>query len=216
MVTDHRKPKWFFYPAWIVLSAISIPIALGIAWAIVSLIMHSKAVGGTMQVGGHTRTTEDFLMSYILLPMLGLLTGFLQYLLLRRYLTRMGGWIAATLGGWLLPLVVIAPLAALLPAVDGDTIWYAIFTMALYGGSIGLTQWLVLRRRVRHAGWWILASVLGWGIAGLIAGNTLTSLLDALPIGLLPPIATSIAWWLLLDRLSHKPAKAYRNGAMTC
>ncbi len=196
--TDNRKPRWFFYPAWFVLSAISIPIAWNIAWAPVSLV--EKVVGDTIQVGGRTRITEDFLMSYVLFPTLGLLTGFLQYLLLRRYLPRMGGWIAATAGGWLLPFAVIAPLGVLLPSFDVNVILAA----ALYGGSIGLIQWLVLRRRVRRAGWWILANVLGWEMAGLATGETISSTLDTLAIVLLPPIVTSIAWWLLLDRLPRR------------
>ena len=102
---DNRKPDLVFYPAWVVLSAISIPIAWYIALAIISQV--EKTVGGTIQVGGQTHVTEDFLLVYVFLPMLGLITGFLQYLLLRRYLPRMGWWIAATVLGWLLLFVVL-------------------------------------------------------------------------------------------------------------
>ena len=103
MMTSNTRPRWFFYPAWVASSAISIPIAGAIAWALVSLV--EKVVGGTIQVGGHTRITEDYLSAYILLLVLGLLAGFLQYLLLRRHLPRMGWWIAATTLGLLLGLV---------------------------------------------------------------------------------------------------------------
>ena len=70
MTTNSRRTKWFFYPAWVALSAISIPIAGAIAWALVSQV--ERVVGGTMQVGGHTRITEDYLSSTILLAVLGL------------------------------------------------------------------------------------------------------------------------------------------------
>jgi hypothetical protein len=38
-----------------------------------------------------------------------------------------------------------------------------IVAIAVLGGVTGVTQWLVLRQRIRKAGWWILASVLGYG-----------------------------------------------------
>ena len=47
--------------------------------------------------------------------------------------------------------------------------WLVALEIVLIGGSIGLPQWLLLRQRVRRAAWWILASVLGWGVAVLVA-----------------------------------------------
>jgi hypothetical protein len=43
----------------------------------------------------------------------------------------------------------------------------------LMGLSIGLGQWLLLRRRLNRAGWWIVANVAGWGLFALITGQTL-------------------------------------------
>ena len=37
--------------------------------------------------------------------------------------------------------------------------------VALYGTVAGLMQWLVLRRQVARAGWWVLACTLGWVVA---------------------------------------------------
>lgn len=203
VVTDNRKPGWFFYPAWVVLSASGVPVAWAIAWALVSQV--ERAVGGTIQVGGQTRIAEDFLLLYIFLPVFGVVSGFPQYLLLRRYLPRMRWWIAATVLGWLLPFAVLRLFSATLsPALDVDSMWFVVLAIALIGGSIGLTQWLVLRQRVRRAAWWILASVLGWGMVRLVADETISSTLDVLSFGLLPPVATSIALWLLLDKLPQR------------
>jgi hypothetical protein len=52
---------------------------------------------------------------------------------------------------------------------------------------------------VHHAAWWILANVLGWGIAALVAGTTYL-----LALSIIPAIATSVVLWLLLDRLPHQ------------
>jgi hypothetical protein len=35
-------------------------------------------------------------------------------------------------------------------------------------GAIGIAQWLVLQRRVRWAGWWVLASVGGGAVGGAV------------------------------------------------
>jgi hypothetical protein len=202
MMTSNRRPRWFFYPAWVALSAISIPIAGVIAWALVSQV--EKVVGGTIQVGGHTRITEDYLSSYILIPVLGLLAGFVQYLLLRRHLPRMGWWIAATTLGLLLGLVggrlLFRPLHSTL-----DSMWFGILMTVVIGGSMGLVQWLMLRQRVRHAAWWILANVLGWGVVGWGAATLSNQMvIPAVGILLVPGIATSIALWLLLDQLPRR------------
>jgi len=202
MITNNRRPRWFFYPAWVALSAISIPIAWVIAWALVSQV--EKVVGGTIQVGGYTRITEDFLSSYILFPVLGLLAGFLQYLLLRRHLPRMGWWIAATTLGLLLGLVVGRLLSHTLYSTL-ESVWFGTLMTILIGGSMGLAQWLVLRQRVRHAAWWILANVLGWGVVGWGAATLSNQMvIPAVVIMLVPCIATSIALWLLLDQLPQR------------
>lgn len=198
-MTDNRRPRWFFYPAWVAVSAISIPIAGAIAWAVVSLV--EKVVGGTIQVGGHTRITEDYLSAYILLLVLGLLAGFLQYLLLRRHLPRMEWWIAATMSGLLLGLVGGRVLFRTLYSTL-DSMWFGILMTVVTGGSMGLVQWVVLRQRVRHAAWWILANVLAWGIVGWGAATSSNQMvIPAAGTLLVPGIATAIALWLLLDQL---------------
>lgn len=200
MVAAHnRTPQWFFYPAWVAVSAISIPIAWAIAVAIMSRVV--DVVGGTIQVGGQTHITEDMLMGYVLLPLLGLSSGFLQYLLLRPYVPRIGWWTVATLVGWVLPFVMIgALLAAVAPPIDMTAPWATVISVVVFGGAMGLAQWLILRGRVRHASWWILASVLGWGLAILLTGGPISSTQDVVVIALLPPVVASIAWWLLFHQ----------------
>jgi len=199
MQADNRKPAWLFYPGWVALSAISIPIAWSITWAIVSRIV--QVVGGRIQVAGQSHITEDFIGAYVLLPMLGLLIGVLQYLLLRRYLPRMVWWIPATVLGWALPLLLGLASVGWLPALAIDPVWSGALGFALIGASIGVCQWLVLRRRIHRATLWVLASILGWGMSGLVSGETISSQLDVIALALLPPTAVSLAWWLLLDKL---------------
>ncbi len=49
------------------------------------LSMIENVIGGTIHVGGQTRFTADFLLLYVLFPIVGLLTGTVQFTMLRRY-----------------------------------------------------------------------------------------------------------------------------------
>ena len=195
MISNYEKPRWFFYIGWVALNVIAVIIAWYIAWALISQII--KVVGGTIQVGGQSHITEDFLIVYVLFPIIGLLTGIFQYSLLRRYLPHMAWWIAASFLGWLMPFVTGFFIIAVL-SQKNDT-FSIMLGMLLIGASVALPQWWILRQRVRHASWWLLAYGLGWCLVGLL--NLVTS--EPIPvlfaIALMPAITTGIACWLLLD-----------------
>jgi len=127
-----------------------------------------------------------------------LLTGILQYILLRRYLPHMGWWILATGMGWLLALASVSLLVLGL-ALNCVSSWDAALIFPVIGGAIGLGQC----QRLPHAAWWILASVLGWGLTslgGLTAIRNMRLLAQMLTISFPPAIATSFAWWYLLKQ----------------
>lgn len=52
----------------------------------------------------------------------------------------------------------------------------------LFGGAVGLAQWLILKRCTSRAGWWVAANAGGGLLCGLL---TLVSLIPGLPIGLM-------------------------------
>jgi len=165
MIINHKKPKWSFYPAWIILTMLCVPIAFLLAIAVLRVI--TSIVGDTIYVDGVRHITEDYFRMIIYIPFVGFLTGVLQYILLRRYLPRMGWWVLATTGGWLLGTFLI-----LIPGLRNFWTYepYDIYLMDIVLGLfIGVSQWLLLRQRLPRAGWWIGANVVGWGLAGLIA-----------------------------------------------
>ena len=223
LMKDYKEPDGILYLGWVVLTAISLPLAYIFSWAIIFLIM--AIVGSTMQVGDHTGPTEDAVGSYVLLPMMGLSVGCFQWLILRRYLPRMGWWILATCLGLLLALGISRNLSDLAHSLDFeiDNDLINSFIMVLLGGSIGLLQWFVLRRHVSRAGWWIFASVAGWILAvlvvfGMVAvvdsnySGTFSEIsahaLQLFAVTLVPAIVTSIALWRLLNQTRggvHKP-----------
>ena len=195
MSAINKIPQRFFYLEWIVLNAITVVLAWYVSWALISLI--EDVVGG--MVGGQSRTTEDFLFLYVLFPIIGLLTGIIQFVLLRRYIPRLAGWIAATVLGWLMPFVIGFIITRLF--VPGNSTIWIMAGMLLIGTMIALPQWWQLRQRVLHASWWVLAYGLGWGTVGLLNLVTSEPFPVLLGIAIVPAIATSIACWQLLDRL---------------
>jgi len=186
MIIANEKPGWFFYFRWVALNAIAVIMAGYITFAIMSLVTGE----------------DDSLITDLLFPIIGLLTGILQYILLRRYLPHMGWWIAATFLGWLMPFVIGFIFSNLF--ITGSSTVRIVLGMIVLGTTVALPQWWLLRQRVQHAWWWVLFFGLAWGMVGLYDLFTLSNLFPVLlGFAVVPAIATSIACWLLLDRLPN-------------
>ena len=187
MIIANEKPRWFFYLGWVALNAIAVIMAWYITWAIMPLVTER---------GEGTRLLD------LLFPIIGLLTGILQYILLRRYLPHMGWWIAATFLGWLMPFVWFFIFSRVI--IPGSSTVKIVLGMIVLGTTVALPQWWLLRKRVQHAWWWVLFFGLAWGMVGLYDLFTLSDLFPVLlGFAVVPAIATSIACWLFLDRLPN-------------
>jgi hypothetical protein len=73
----------------------------------------------------------------------------------------------------------------------------------IVGGMTGLTQWFVLRQRVSQAGWWILASALGWALGWSIVVFLPPALLGL--NGLILGATTGALQWWIMRRWFHQP-----------
>jgi hypothetical protein len=195
MTTIHKKPEWFFYPAWIILQVISFPIAYILSFVILRVI--TDVVGDYIYVDGVRHITVDYLALYSFVPIVSLVMGVLQYGLLRRYLPRMGWWVLATTGGWLLGVLLIL-ISGWLNFWTSESFDVDLAFIVL-GFSIGVGQWLLLRRRLPRAGWWIGANVVGWVLLGLITGGPLHQF-GLLGLGFLPACVTAAMLALLMNR----------------
>ena len=189
---NFKKPAWSFYLSWIVLTVLSIPIAYFFSILILKLI--TNLVGDYVVVNGVRHISEDYLAMYILIPVLSVFTGALQFALLRQYLPRMGGWVLVTVAGWFLgAFLIVLPGWLDTPFSDLRLIFL------LMGFAIGASQWSFLRRRLTQAGWWIVATAAGWGVLGLLspANNSLDQF-GLLALGFFPACATAagLAWLL--------------------
>lgn len=195
MIANHEKPSWPFYGRWILLTSLCLPVAYFLDLILLRII--TLFVGDFIYVDGVQHITEDYLGVYTFIPIAGLLIGLSQYGLLRRFLPHMGWWVVATIGGWLLGVFLIL--------IPGWLSWTSpLFSLDLVfivmGLSIGVGQWLLLRRCLLHAGWWIGANVVGWGLLALIQeGNSFDQFILFL-FGLLPACATAVMLALLMNQ----------------
>ena len=207
-MTTIKKPEWFFYPAWIIMPVLCVPIAFALYFVITRAIIYFA--GEFIYVNGVRHISEDYLLVYIFVPAIGLLTGLLQYGLLRRYLPRMGYWMPATLLGYSLGLLLTLILREALISAGTAAAFYQSsaqnVSFIFLGLSIGVSQWLLLRRRLPRAGWWIVANVVGWGLLALIMGGAL-GLFGIIALGLLPASVTAVTLGLLMNQLPPPEAQ---------
>lgn len=202
MIAHPEKPAWLFYPGWIVFSAAGVGIGAWIAWRMMALVV--QLVGDTLVVDGQRHITEDYLFFYILLPVIGLVSGAVQAMWLKSVFPHLKGWALATLVSWLMPFGVGAVISALLQRpVEIEPGW-VIASFVLAGAFFGLPQWLLLRRRVPHVWVWLLAMAVGWGMVALFNRISSEPEIVLATVAVLPALTTALAWWLMLAWLPKR------------
>jgi hypothetical protein len=115
-------------------------------------------------------------------------------------------WVLATTAGFIVGgFAAGAAAKAMIEAHGGDVIgltpWEGAVVGAVAGLAIGIGQWLVLRRRIAHAGWWVLAIIVGWIVfdAVLAASGRSNPILGASGLAF-AALAFAMMQWLVLRR----------------
>jgi hypothetical protein len=144
-----RKAGWGFWLLWVLASTAGWAVGDAVGWAV-----GGAAFGAAV----------------------GAVTGVAQWLLLRRQVRRAGWWILASTAGWAVGLAVGDAVGLAVVDAVGGAMGFAVGLAvgravggAAVGAVTGVAQWLLLRRQVRRAGWWILASAAGLAV-GLAVG----------------------------------------------
>jgi hypothetical protein len=146
---------WGFWLGWVLASTVG--------W-IVSVIM------GLFMCGLSRDLLGDWSCNLAWGIVIGIGVGVMQWLVLRRRVSGVGWWVLASAAAGYgimqgVPFVLSLSLSfGLLLRFTG--------VAALGGAVTGILQWLVLRGKVSRAGWWVLASTVGWGLcmAVMVAG----------------------------------------------
>jgi hypothetical protein len=96
---------------------------------------------------------------------MGIAVGFLQARAIRGVLPGASRWFWSCAVGLAIPFLVTD-----IWKPTGLSAAYSLFAAVALGGVvIGAWQSLILRSRLRRAGWWMLASAVGWVLAGAMA-----------------------------------------------
>ncbi len=189
---QRKHPGWIFWLLWFTATLAgyllySIPVGL------VQIVLGLDRLDDPLRAGEIT-VWMLVLAAVLCGAAIGATIGLAQWLVLRREIKHIGGWVSATLAGYaaigLLPL--LADLFqpgwlnwALTLIISGKMHWLArvqptwpasswlpgAITLTLFGAFLGIMQWLILRRRVYQAGWWIAFSTGGWALAVALALN---------------------------------------------
>jgi hypothetical protein len=215
---QHHNQQWNVILPWMLATM------AGVVLGILSLL--------TLATGLALAGTSTVLVGLIGGVGLGGGIGIAQWLVLRRHIASAGWWVlVSAVGGMIgvaLGLVLSDALRPLISTLLGEAIQsrpsgprVSLSGAAAVGAAgavigvvLGSAQWLVLRRHARSAGWWILASCLGW-MAGLsLSAGTIDVLgipLSLLVIGIVSGAATGS----LLASLLSGGATPFRRATAT-
>ena len=149
-------------------------LASSAGWILIEVLLRADHIARVLwfqlaqQLGGTTGTcfvapqASTLAMALVALGLgigIGAVSGVLQWLVLRRWLASLALWVPATIAGIAIALAIEA-----IGVVPGYSVASLMAVSALDGALIGILQWLLLQRRVRRAGWWIVANVVGFAI----------------------------------------------------
>ncbi len=191
---ETKKPGVQFYVAWVLFSFLSAITAFVVY--LVFMKVYNAFAGSWIVIDGVAHIAEDYLLPYILWPMYGLLYGYLQYSLLRRYFPRMGWWFVATAASLSINFLVfdVGMFIASSLGIAITSVWLPVIQLTLVGGILGIAQWLVLRSHIKNAFWWIPANMIGWGVVGFMGALGTFALL------VYPGVVPSLALYFMLNQ----------------
>jgi hypothetical protein len=187
-----RKTGFQFWLMWVIASTAAILLGSGILFG---LIIIAKAVSPSIN--------EDRVFGVIMFPIIATMLGVLQSLVLRKRITKSGWWILATivgLGGGI--ALAIGAVQALSSIIGQEEYWNfrpGLLTLyLLIGFFLALAQLPILWRHFRGSLLWLLASMIGWFVLGLIMDVSIDRTSDIFALGAIPAIFTGFCLiWLM-------------------
>ena len=182
MKAEGSQVGWGFWLRWVLISTVG--------WFVGFLM--GFVLGGIIGDVIGSGVLKRILQYFMLGAALGSGVCLMQWLVLRRRVSRAGWWVLASIavfavtggGGYGAAVVAFGYSEGLeewgsFAAVLGWTV-----VVALGGAVTGILQWLVLRRQVSRAGWWVLASTVGWGLS-MAVSMAVAGAFEVVAVGLL-------------------------------
>ena len=166
MQTRDIKAEWSIWLQWVLASILGYGVGTTIGNALANLIPAMTCTQSFSDSFIDRLTNipciQPSLSLILIVFILGLAGGFMQWLVLRRRIAGAGWWIPASALGFPIALV----LADKAMRLAGDFAAAPILLGVLFGVLSGSMPWLVLRRQKARAGWWLPAHLLGALVGG--------------------------------------------------
>lgn len=141
--------QWTIWPWWVLLTAIG---------GGVGFLLGLSAAEAMSRVFGRP------IFEAVLYGIFGASIAVLQWFVLRVHVTQASRWVPVSTLSWIL----VGALADVVEIKGG----LAVVWPALIGATVGTFQWLALQKHIPLAGFWIVASAIGW-VAGWYAGSAM-------------------------------------------
>lgn len=111
----------------------------------------------------------------------GIAIGLLQWLVLQQRIHHPWRWVIASAAGWFLGYLIV---------ILGIPLEFDILNGFVLGLATGTAQWLLLRKEVLWAGWWIIFSAIGWTtgltlLPGILLTGTMAGALTGIALEVL-------------------------------
>jgi hypothetical protein len=202
------KAGWGFWLGWVAASTVGWFVGFIMAFIIGLLIAElfdiewlTDLVMGIMFGIGVGVLQWVVLWIFLELQSVGIGAGELKWPVLWRRIAGAGWWVLGSAAAG--AAISQGDLASYYESLSFGTLLRYIVVVALGGAVAGILQWLVLRSQVSRAGWWVLASTVGWALgialwdAGWDAGTAYgTVLLVGGPLVLGVVTGAALVWLL--------------------
>ena len=181
-------PRWQLWLQWMLATSMTGTVAGVVPTLLVSRLSDSAFVGDNLLY-------PVLIWGPAVTILAGLGLGLSQALIMRSYLLheKWLAWLGVSMLGVVLGLVAL--ICANFAVSPGPPVGFV-----LPGAFLGFSQWLVLRRYIPDAGWWILGSAVAWSL-GLATGWLVLGMMGSDCLPFYPPdaaISWSLAWALTM------------------
>ena len=134
-------------------------------------VVNALLLVGILRVGTVEPMLGRWILGIFIICAASTMVGVPQWLVLRRYLAQAHWWLPATISDHVLVefLKTVSPVALYEDSGNVHALGALAFWFALGGGAVvGILQWIVLRRHLDRAVWWVLAS-----LVAVVAGSSI-------------------------------------------
>jgi hypothetical protein len=150
----HKHATQSFWLWWLLATLVGI--IIGMAFVFLGLTpLHNNSSHAAQAVRG-----------FVIGAVFGATVGTAQWFVLRRYFERVGWWVLLTFIGWVAYWELIN--MNLLVKAQGIAFIPDLLNLAIFGVILGVLQWLLLRKKIHSAGWWVLANIVGMMLGSLV------------------------------------------------